>query len=164
MKRLILGCILVVLAHGCAASNTHNETAANGVSRSLDSLSFERTPCFGTCPTYLTVMRANLSGTFLRGPNAKRSNGESFIFDGATWRIMNERYFGDISSLDTAYVFGSSVCSPYVTDAPGGVLTAYSAETTRRLVFDRGCAHLPAAIERYASFLDSIAAVDQRLR
>lgn len=164
MRMQFLLLAAAALLTGCQPPSQNPETPGTPDAARMDSIAFERTPCFGTCPVYLVVLRSDLSVTLYRGAPATRGSGDSFHISGSAWQAVKERYASEISQLDTAYTYGSPKCGLYVTDAPGGVLTAFFPTSRRRLEFDQGCGNLPAAIPRFGAFIDSVGSVKNQSR
>jgi hypothetical protein len=159
MRRHFVLPALAAMMAACQPHSQNPEDAAVPDPVGMDSIAFERTPCFGTCPVYLVVLRSDLSATLYPGPPATRGSGDPFRISESAWQAVKERYVRELSQLDAAYTYGSPKCGLYVTDAPGGVITAFFPASRRRLEFDQGCGSLPAAIPRFGAFIDSVGSV-----
>ncbi len=129
----------LALAAGACRSPSRPPAEGPAPSVRVDSLSLERTVCFGFCPAYLVVLRADGAVRFeSRNPRdtaytaadtvpparvaALGAEAERIGF----WRLPDE-------------IMGSEYCEQVATDLPGAVVTIWSGGRTKRVNDYHGC-------------------------
>jgi hypothetical protein len=113
----------------------------------FSTITFERTPCFGTCPVY----RVNVAGDGAIRFEGTRNVDSVGTFSGrlapasvdALARAFDEaQYF----ALDSRYAYGEPNCRDYGTDA-SRVLTSITTPTRSKTVeHDLGCGNVPTRL------------------
>lgn len=139
--------------------NAGNGDAAPGAVAGADSpwISFERGPCFGTCPVYALQVSRQGVVTF---------EGKRFVRDSG--RVVDTLAADSVRALAAAieeagffgfapmYRHGEPVCPVYATDMPSVVTSVISGERTHRVEHDRGCQSAPKSLTTLEERIDSI--------
>ena len=154
------GCTSRQAAVGSPSPTTSSATSS--APARFTTITFERTPCFGTCPVYSVSVSVGASGagtvTF-RGERNVDSVGTftatiSPAAVDALGRAFEEaRYF----ELESRYTHGEVNCrAEYATDA-SSIRTAITTPTrTKSIDHDLGCGNVPARLPELYRKFDSI--------
>jgi len=152
---------------GAAATATWMAPASFRRLGAVDSLTLERTACYGYCAAYrLRVSRAGLvqfisrdlgdSGRTARGIAAVRDVDEVLNFAESTAYVLE---------LPDHIVPDSAMCGPWRTDSPTATVTLYMTDGTRKGVEDYyGCSWAPVSLRELEGLIDRVARVQQWLR
>jgi hypothetical protein len=170
-----LSVIALALATGCSKrqasvgspppASTTTSTATEGFS----TITFERTPCFGTCPVYrVTVSSGSGSGSgggtvrFVGTQNVDSMGTFTATLDAARMAAL-ARAFDDAGyyALDSRYTDGQANCREYGTDAQR-ILTSITTPTrTKSIEHDLGCAGVPTRLADLYRRFDEIIEVSR---
>lgn len=122
-------------------------------------VSFERTPCFGTCPVYSVSVSGTGSVTFVGKRNVDSVGTFTGHIDAAAVQSLRKAFDeAKYTSLQSTY--GQSNCSPYAADAPRILTSIAMADQTKSIDHDLGCGTAAPAVlaDLYRKF-DSIVGV-----
>jgi hypothetical protein len=129
----------------------------NAKTESISTITFERTPCFGTCPVYRVNVSGNGDVKFEGIRNVDSVGTYAGHIDGAAVSrlaraVADAKYF----SLQSSY--GQANCAPYATDAARILTSVSTPEQSKSIDHDLGCgsAAPPALAELYRQFDDII--------
>ena len=110
-------------------------------------ITFERTPCFGTCPVYRVSVSGSGSTRFegLRNVDSVGTFGRSL--DAASVAALG-RAFDDAQyfSFDDKYGYGTANCPVYASDAPTIITSMTTPQRTKRVEHDLGCANVTSRL------------------
>lgn len=128
---------------GSSAPPSSSSTRAT----TFSSVTFERTPCFGTCPVYAITVAGDGSVVF-NGTRNVDSTGR-FIGRIDVGRVASlRRAFDDAQyfALDDKYGYGEANCREYGTDAARILTSITTPERTKRVDHDLGCSNVPTRL------------------
>lgn len=144
-----------------SATSTSTVTSGSAIA-AFDAITFERTPCFGTCPVYQVRVTGDGLVTFIGSRNVDSTGTYMARLDATRIAALRQafddaRYF----TLDDKYAYREPNCAEYGTDAPR-ILTSYStADRTKRVDHDLGCANVPASLATLYRRFDQIVGTDR---
>ena len=141
---LLAGCKSRQASVGSPTSST--STASAGA-LDFTSVSFERTPCFGTCPVY-TVSVSGSGSVRFEGVRNVDSVG-TFVGQLSPAAVASlRRAFADAQylTLDDKYGYGEANCREYGTDASRVITSITTAERTKKVDHDLGCSNVPTRL------------------
>ncbi len=159
---------LLVLALGLSLPGCNSRQAAVGSppagtsatsaqATRFTAVTFERTPCFGTCPVYRVNVTGDGSVSF-RGINHVDSVGTftTMISPSAVAELGrafdDARYF----ELDSKYVYGEANCREYGTDASRILTSIAAAGRSKNIEHDLGCGNVPTRLADLYRKFDTI--------
>jgi len=158
IRTLVLGLGLGVAAcarRTDASSAVQQPGEAAGAAPSV--ISLERTPCFGSCPTYTISVSASGQVTF---------DGRAHVSQPglATKTIPRQQVDALLIELERAgfftfasrYAASEPGCGRYVTDLPGAIISATLGGRTKRIEHDHGCGGAPGALAVLEKRIDEI--------
>ncbi|MEO8672137.1 MAG: DUF6438 domain-containing protein [Tahibacter sp.] len=153
VKRALYALTLCVIA-GCTAPPAYSEQAG------FESLTLERTPCFGGCPIYsATVDREGeirFQGTRFVAATGPRAAHISPTQVAELATALNAAHF---SELHASYRTEADGCTALATDHPGTVIRARIGGVEKSVNYYTGCSGI-AEVERIAALarrIDEIA-------
>jgi hypothetical protein len=165
MSYLTLSLVAAIAAlEGCGGrkaavgSPPPNTTPSSSVSPAagFTTATFERTPCFGTCPVY----RVSVSGSGSVRFEGIRNVDSVGTFTGsisATAVSSLRRAFDDAQYFTRQSLYGQSNCSPYGADAPRILTSITTSDKTKSIDHDLGCGNAaPAALSDLYRKFDEI--------
>ena len=116
-------------------------------------ITFERTPCFGTCPVYSVTVSGSASASasasvrFTGVRNVDSVGAFTRTIDAATVAAL-QRAFDDAQyyALDDRYGHGEPNCREYGTDAARIITSITTPDRTKKVDHDLGCANVPTRL------------------
>jgi hypothetical protein len=149
-------CLGLVLA--CAPRSgvplTERDTSATPVGPVV---SLERTPCFGSCPSYTVSVSSSGLVAYNGRANVHRVGTD-------TARIAPQRVEALLLELERAgyftfadrYALSEPTCRRYITDSPSAISSATFRGRTKRIEHDYGCAGVPGALTVLEQRIDEV--------
>lgn len=139
-------------------------------SPSLDSITLERSPCFGTCPAYRLSLRRDGILVFVsrtRGDTIRDSIAPSAL----VW-LRDEAARRELTALPEVIVRDRSLCPSMRSDSPTATVTLYWPTRRHRIMDYLGCfaGDNPltpprlSSLRRFEAAIDSVARTARRLR
>lgn len=155
IRSFLLPLTLVTLA-ACGARSAAVGSPATSASPSaaFTLITFERTPCFGTCPVYKVSVNGSGGVRFEGTRNVDSVGVFSGRIDAAAVAALS-RAFDDAQyfALDSKYTYGESNCRDYGTDASRILTSLRAGERAKSVEHDLGCGSVPARLaELYRRF------------
>jgi hypothetical protein len=156
--------VLAALGLGCGprqaavgSPSSAGTSASTSAAPSFTTVTFERTPCFGTCPVY----RVSVSGSGSVRFEGMRHVDSVGVFTGmisaaavaALGRAVDEAGYFD---LDSKYGYGEANCREYATDASRILTSVTMPARTKSIEHDLGCANVPARLADLYRKFDTI--------
>ncbi len=154
-----IACTLAI-AVACGAQSVDTTIIFNVAT--ADSLVFERTACFGTCPTYR--VRISRDGAVHLRWQAQRPNRAVTERD---WTIPADSVRalfalaaeGGITALPDRISESRTYCPQAWTDMPGAIVSFYGAGWSKTTDDYFGCKQAPPALRAFEIAIDSVAGV-----
>ena len=143
--------LLLLLAISC--SRRGNELPPAGA---VDSIVLERTPCFGTCPSYrLSIARGGVV-RFEERYGAEPHTGRDSLGDSVLADLARRASDIPLASLPDTIALDAKLCPVHATDHPTIVLGIFGA-TSKQVVYYTGCYAAPGegpvpALEKLREF------------
>lgn len=157
---LVLGAVLL----GCAARPQASPAPAAALPAAADTtaadtlVTLERTPCFGTCPSYtLAVLEDGTVRYSGRQFVAHAGYAEKEISPAAVERLVEAFRAADYFALKSSYNAGDE-CAQLMTDHPTTITSLRLDGQTKRVRHYQGCTGFPAE-ERLTALEDTIDAI-----
>lgn len=132
---LLAGCVPATTDNGVNSSGGAGEGAAQ-----VDSISYERGPCFGFCPVYRVTVRADGTGTF-------EGRSHTAVTGTRTFSVTEDQYRAFADHLAPLRPASGSVrladpreCDPYATDHPSAEVTWEGSGERQSYYLYFGCA------------------------
>lgn len=144
-----------------AAVGSPSSTTSQGPTglTTFTAITFERTPCFGTCPVYRVSVSGNGSVSFTGIRNVDSVGTFTGHLDAAAMRSLRAA-FDDAKYFSLQSVYGQSNCSPYGTDAARILTSVTTPDQTKSIDHDLGCGTAaPAALPELYRKFDNIVGV-----
>lgn len=128
---------------GSSAPSSSSSTRAT----TFSSVTFERTPCFGTCPVYAITVAGDGSVVFTGIRNVDSTGRFTGRLDASRVASLR-RAFDDAQyfALDDKYGYGEANCREYGNDAARILTSIATPERTKRIDHDLGCANVPTRL------------------
>lgn len=157
MRRIHRWTGLAAIAFAGAAACTPRSSVTDG-SLAADSLSLERTRCFGSCPVYRLVARADGAVRFeSRGPRDSGRVAEDRIpVDSVAALVAAAERFG-LASPPDSIVPGNPRCTLVATDHPSMTVTLYRGASSEGTHLYLGCHDEPLRpLAAFGARIDSV--------
>ena len=158
--RLIILAAFAVFAFGISAAA--QSTLVNGKVPKDLLITFERTPCYGTCPDYTLTINAKGSVKFHGGSFTKVKGTRTSKLTNAKLRSIIQKFDAAMfSSLKDAYD-NPAVCGMMVTDLPNKKFSLRALGITKNVFREGGCIGTDASkpelkrLDELADFIDQI--------
>jgi hypothetical protein len=115
-------------------------------------VTFERTPCFGTCPVYKVSVSGDGTVTFVGERNVDSVGTYVSHIDSGAVKALGQA-FADADYADMRATYDHTNCPEYATDLSRVLTSITTAEGTKRVDHDLGCSQAPAKLaELYRKF------------
>jgi hypothetical protein len=140
---------------------TNRQAAVGSPSGSapFTAITFERTPCFGTCPVYRVRVSGSGSVSFTGIRNVDSVGTFTGHIDAAAVQALRKA-FEDAKYTSLLPAYGQSNCSPYGTDAARILTSITTGDQTKSVDHDLGCGNAaPAALPDLYRKFDSIVGI-----
>ena len=120
-------------------------------------VTFERTPCFGTCPVYRLSVAGDGTVRFTGTNNVDSVGTYTTLISRASVASLGRafddaRYF----ELDAKYGYGEANCREYGTDAARILTSIATPAKSKSIDHDLGCGNVPARLADLYRKLDTI--------
>ena len=140
------------------------------VSPSLDSITLERSPCFGACPAYRLSLNRDGTVVFV-----SRYSGETVrdsVAPGALVWLRDEAERRGLTGLPEVIMRDRALCPTMASDSPTATVTLYWTTRRHQIIDYLGCfvgdnPSTPprlSALRRFEAAIDSVARTARRLR
>jgi hypothetical protein len=158
---LLAACLL---AEGCRSAAPRASTQADEPTR-VDSVSLERTRCYGTCPTYRVVLTRDGDVRFTSGDaRFPRTAAASFI-PASLDELAAEARVAGFWSLPARIADQPALCGARATDFPSAIVTVFTRAESRAVEDYRGChGEGLERLRRLEEHIDSVAGSGRWLR
>lgn len=134
---LLLAALLALTAGACRSARPAGDDPAPAPA--ADSLSLERTVCFGFCPAYLVVLRADGAVRFEnRNPRDSAFTAADTVSPDSVAALAAEAERIGFWSLPNE-ITGSEYCEQVATDNPSAIVTIWSSGRMKRVNDYHGC-------------------------
>lgn len=124
-------------------------TTATARPAAFTTVTFERTPCFGTCPVYRVSVSGSGSGNvrFEGLRNVDSVGTFTGTLPAASVSALGKA-FDDAQyyAFDDKYGYGTANCPLYASDAQTIITSITTPQRTKRVEHDLGCANSPARL------------------
>ena len=162
---------ILALAVGCnmggrsasvgSPSSQTSPPRTTAAAASFTQVTFERGPCFGTCPVYSVRVAGDGAVAFTGTRNTDSTRGSARLTSAQLSELS--RLFDDhgFFALDSQYVQGSRGCGMYAADAPTVITSVTTATRTKRVKHDIGCSDAPAALGRLETRIEQLVDVSR---
>ena len=142
--QLIKSTVLLLGLISCAPRAAQPDaTAAAAQSASHATVTLERMPCFGRCPTYRVQIDADGGVSFTGRANVDSTGARTGRADpakqAALLRLMDSVYF----ALEDGFTAGAPSCRPYIADMPRVITSMTTPTRARTIEHDLGCPSVP---------------------
>jgi hypothetical protein len=122
-------------------------------------ITFERTPCFGTCPVYKVHVNGSGTVTFVGTRNVDSVGTFTGHIDATAVQALRKA-FDDAKYTSLQPTYGQQNCSPYGTDAARILTSMTTGDQTKSVDHDLGCGTAaPAALPGLYTKFDNIVGV-----
>jgi hypothetical protein len=131
----------------------------------VDSVSLERTRCFGTCPSYRVVLTRDGDVRFTSGDARFPQTAAASFIPASLDELAAEARVAGFWSLPVRIAADPQLCGPHATDFPGVIVTFYTRSEAHAVEDYRGC-HGDGLerLRRLEEHIDSVAGSDRWLR
>jgi hypothetical protein len=158
---LLASCLL---AQGCRSAAPRAGAQADDPAR-VDSVSLERTRCYGTCPTYRVLLTRAGDVRFTSGDARFPHSGAGSFIPASLDELAAEARAAGFWSLPARIAADPTVCGLRATDFPGVIVTFYTAGRTHAVEDYRGCRGPGLErLRRLEEHVDSVAETDRWIR
>jgi len=130
-----------------------------------DSVTLERTACFGLCPAYL--LHVSRSGTVLFESRNRRDEGRRATDTIPTYKfqwIVSAARITHFLALPMRIESDPRFCPDQVTDHPTAIVTIFLPAGPRRVEDYYGCYWAPVGLRQLEEVIDSVAGTDRWVR
>ena len=155
--------LLAGVVLSCSRSNQGQETWERVLT--ADSLTLERSHCFGTCPAYR--LRVARSGSVLfvsRNADDSGRTATDSVSAQTYIQLLNRAQEGQLLDLPDRIEGDPRFCAVRATDFPTATVTIFMPGLIKRVEDDHGCAWTPAALRDFERAVDQVLGSERWVR
>jgi hypothetical protein len=155
LREVITAAFLASLVISCAQSNRRQDAWQRILA--ADSLTLERTTCFGTCPAYrLRVTRTGAVLFVSRNPDDSGRSVTDSVSPQTYTQLLEQAQMAQVLDLPEEIARDQRFCPSRATDLPSATVTIFMPGLTKRVDDYHGCFWAPAALRDFERAIDQM--------
>lgn len=161
LSTVVMVCALMVSASNLQSSKTLDLNALTDSDLSTIAITFERTGCYGTCPSYLLTIKGDGTVQYTGRDNVKvKETREGTIKLGAIRGLLSEFARANFLSISDDYSSEKCKCG-FCTDLPSAIVGLRVKGATQAVNHYYGCRCAPRSLFGLETAIDKSVNVEQ---